>query len=378
MSSIWTRSAKASPQFDCGLCGYPKCASFTRAVLVDSATLDQCPLLKLNEFAGLLSELESLLLRKTGLRFRTVTELPEGGVLLTRPCKDTDQKVMAELRVHNGVPVGEIIRFGVFDSALLCDYSECLSDTFEVVKCSRDLGYGRADTGELSITLLQDGRINMRRVDNKESVLAAFAIIEAAILGSTICNCCGNDLISILSGLVSHQDAHTVLKAGSSICVDRDIVAEPLSREIFMNEFNESEIASEIDNGFKLLEESIQSLIDGIALDLTFVEKLVSADCRMIALVRNHNNEVRETILLKTLGTLWVLRSAYEAITMIEQLMRPQSEEQGIESGKMLTQILAGIEVVPPPLTDEPLFQIYAHSLRFLRCFRKKTEWFGL
>jgi len=378
MSSIWTRSVKASPRFDCGLCGFPKCASFTRAVIVDLATLDQCPLLNLNEFAGLMSELETLIKRKTGLRFRTATELPEGGVLLTRPCKDTDQKVMAELRVHNGVQVGEQVRFGVFDSTLLCDYSECLSGVFEVVKCSRDLGYGRADTGEMSITLLQDGRINMRRVDNKENVLATFATIEAAVLGSTICNCCGNDLVSIVSGLVSHQDAHTVLRAGSSICVDRTLVSRPLSRELFMKEFNEDTFASEIDNYYELVEESLKSLVNGTTVDMTAAENLTSTDCRMIALVQDNNSEARETILIKTLGTLWVLRSAFEAITMIEELMRPQSEEMRTDSRNLLKQVLNGTDVDAPPLTNEPLYQIYAHSLRLVRCIRKKAEWISV
>ena len=285
---------------------------------------------------------------------------------------------MAELRVHNGVPVGEQIRYGVFDSTLLCDYSECLLGVFEVVKCSRDLGYGRADTGEMSITLLQDGRINMRMVDNKESVLEVFAKIEAAVLGSTICNCCGNDLVSIVSGLVSHQDAHTVLRAGSSICVDPTLVSEPLSRGLFMKEFNEDGIASEIDNCYELVEEALKSLVNGATVDMTAAENLTSADCRMIALVQDNNSEAKETILLKTLGTLWVLRSAFEAITMIQELMRPQSEEMRTASRKLLKQVLNGIDVDAPPLTNEPLYQIYAHSQRLVRCFHKKAEWFSL
>lgn len=377
MSSIWTRSVNASPKFDCGLCGYPKCASFTRAVLLDFASIDDCPLLKLNEFSGLYSELENLVQRKMGLKMRTATELPDGGVLLTRPCKDTDQKVMAELRVHNGVPIGETIRYGVFDSTLLCDYSECLSDFFEVVKCSRDLGYGRADTGEMSITLLQDGRINMRRVDNRESVLKTFSVIEAAILGSTICNCCGNDLVSIASGLVTHQDAHTVLKAGSSICLDPQTVSKPLTRKLFVDEFHESTIAAQIDLSFQLVDDFLRSVFERTTIDETAMVDLQKMQCQVISLVRSKNNEKRETILLKTLGLLWVLSSAFEALTRIEELLRPLPYERKDRASQLLLDVSRDGNIEEPELADESLYQIYAHSLRLVRCFKKRDVWFG-
>ena len=93
-------------------------------------------------------DLETVGMRRSTLRDRPGPEPPEGGVLFTQPCKDTNEKVMAELRVFNGVPAGELMRFGVFDPHILCDLMECLVAKFELVKCSRDLGYGRADAGE--------------------------------------------------------------------------------------------------------------------------------------------------------------------------------------------------------------------------------------
>ena len=138
MSSIWVRSLKATPNFDCGLCGYQRCASFARAAIIEDIEISACPVLKQNEFGGLCGELESVLKRRTTLRTRISPELPEGGLLLTKPCKDTDEKVMAELRVFNGVPEGDEIKFGVFDPIFLCDFMDCLKSEFDLVKCSRD------------------------------------------------------------------------------------------------------------------------------------------------------------------------------------------------------------------------------------------------
>ncbi len=375
MSSIWTRITKASPGLDCGLCGFPKCSSFARAALVEDVSLEECPLYGLTEFAGLLSEMESLIQRKTGLRFRTAAELPEGGVLLTRPCKDTDEKVMAELRVHNGVPAGDQLRFGVFDSNLLCEFSECLSDIFDVVKCSRDLGYGRADTGEMSITLLQDGRVNMRRVDDRERVLSVFAKIESAILGSIICNCCGNDLISLVSGLVDNNDSHPALRSGSSICIDKEILHQQFSKRMFLNEFNATNISDAIDYGFCILEDSIASLINGEPVDTKRSEQIDHLNCKIISLTRDDNNEIRETIILKALGLTWVLSTAFQAIYMIQGILRPYSDEFHSEAYNIIQSVLDSGDFIKLPEENEQLFQVYAHSKLLERAYSKKKEW---
>ncbi len=373
MSSIWTRSHKLSPQYDCGLCGYPKCSSFTRAAVVDFISLDKCPLLSLPSFKDQLHELQALITRKTGLRFRTATELPEGGILLTRPCKDTDQKVMAELRVHNGVKPGEQINFGVFDPILLCDLADCLTCEFEDVKCSRDLGYGRADTGDMSITLLQDGRVNMRRVDNREQVLRVFDKIERAIIGSTMCNCCGNDLISIASGLVSHQDAHTVLNCGSSMKLDCDILKPKLTGSLFDQVFNAPEIRSEFD-------EMINTLLEGF-------EKMSARNlrtaftppddlrCRLVSLVLTTNNKTKQTLLLRMLGLEWIVNSTLNALTEIASLLVELPSEDSEFVDQIIISSLSGKESSPPPNEKEVAFKIFALSRCLLRGREAFVEW---
>jgi hypothetical protein len=329
----------------------------------------------LNEFAGLMSEMESLIKRKSGLRFRTAAELPDGGVLLTRPCKDTDEKVMAELRVYNGVPVGEQIRFGVFDPNLLCEFIECLSAFFEVVKCSRDLGYGRADTGEMSITLLQDGRVNMRRVDDKESVLKVFETIETAILGSVVCNCCGNDLISLVSGLADSDDSHPALRAGSSICVDKELVSQPLSKHMFMKEFDSSEISTLIDSGFDIIQTASKNLINGESTDLNEGRSISKLNCRLLALAIDSNTERRQTLLLKSLGLVWVIQSGLEAITMIEELLRPVTDDIITQAQKIMESVLAGKDLSDMSRDQESLYQVFAHTQRIVRAISKRDEW---
>ncbi|MFX1265891.1 MAG: (Fe-S)-binding protein [Promethearchaeota archaeon] len=228
MSSLWVKVWKTTPQIDCGLCGSANCAGFARTLVVGDSDLDACPLLKLAKYSELRESLDILRKRSPTPAAKPAAKLPEGGVLFTRPCQDTDEKVMAELRIFNGVPEGTPLRFGVFDPQLLCDLMDCVASGFELVRCSRDLGYGRAEINDMSITLMQDGRINMRRVSDKNEVLALFNRLEQSLLGAAICNCCGNDMLSILSGFGGKpENQHPVLSAGSSVSLDLSVVENP-------------------------------------------------------------------------------------------------------------------------------------------------------
>ncbi len=374
MSSIWTRTLKASPQFDCGLCGFPKCASFTRAAIVGFATIDRCPILMLSVFEESRKQVQNLIMKKTGLRFKTATDPPEGGIVLTRPCKDTDQKVMAELRIHNGVPSGERVNFGVFDANLLCELSECLRALFEDVKCSRDLGYGRVDTGEMSITILQDGRVNMRRVDNEEQVREVFNTIETAILGSTICNCCGNDLASIASGLVKHRDAHTVLRCGSSIRIDCESLDSPLSSSLVDHVFPSSTLSHQIDSNFEL----ITTLVDGLkkgALQDDVSLSYPGLTCMLISHVIEEPTAQRQTLLLRLIGLDWILRSAVDAAGKIIELASSLQPENLNMLWDIVGEVVDNEEIAAPSPEDEIMFQVYALSHCLKRATAMRSEW---
>lgn len=373
MSSIWTRSSSLSPQYDCGLCGYPRCSSFTRAAIVDFVSIDECPILSLPSFHEHKTELTEIISRKTGLRVRTAEELPEGGVLLTRPCKDTDQKVMAELRVHNGVAPGEDLHFGVFDPVLLCDLSECLVSVFEDVKCSRDLGYGRADTGDMSITLLQDGRVNMRRVDNKEQVLKVFYKIERAILGSTMCNCCGNDLISIAAGLVDQLESHPVLQCGSSIKIDCEMLKQKLTSSLFSELYQMPELTSEFD----LLANSMIELLDSVSAENLEVPFGIPSDlkCRLISPILETNDKTKEALLLRMLGFEWVLQSALSAIARLDEVVASLPASSIRTANELIRSAAAGKSSTAPSPEDENFFKVFALSQCVKRARESILDW---
>ena len=319
-------------------------------------------------------QVQNLIMKKTGLRFKTATDPPEGGIVLTRPCKDTDQKVMAELRIHNGVPSGERVNFGVFDANLLCELSECLQELFEDVKCSRDLGYGRVDTGEMSITILQDGRVNMRRVDNEEQVRRVFHTIETSILGSTICNCCGNDLVSIASGLVKHRDAHTVLRCGSSIRIDCESLDTPLNSSLVDDVFPSSDISRQIDSNFELIATLVDRLKKGDILDDVSLS-YPGLTCMLIFQVINEPTAQRQTLLLRLIGLDWILRSAVDAAGKISELASSLQSYNLDKLWELVGEVVNNEESVAPSTDDEILFQVYALSHCLRRAVAMRSEW---
>ncbi|MHA1638462.1 MAG: (Fe-S)-binding protein [Candidatus Thorarchaeota archaeon] len=377
MSSIWVRSLKATPKFDCGLCGFQRCASFTRAAVTEDISIDACPVLSQDEFGGFYGELESVLKRGATLRSRTSPEMPDGGLLLTKPCKDTDEKVMAELRAYNGVPPGGEIKYGVFDSVLLCDFLDCLSTQFDLVKCSRDLGYGRADTGDMSITILQDGRINMRRVDDTEHVIQVFKTIENAILGSIVCNCCGNDLISILMNPDERMKQHTVYDAGSRITINKEIAKQPLSKSAYLEATNDSDSITSIETSCTQIVHLISEIADGKKIEILDSTSIEQLRCRLVTLASHAKTDIIVTHILKLIGLLWVIESALIAVGEIALLIErvpPSLKQDAITIVRELSETK---NAVKPSIENELIFQLYAHGKRIERLFKLYIEWVG-
>ncbi len=376
MSSIWTRSIKATPQYDCGLCGYTRCASFARAFVVGDVSINACPILSFDEFGGLQSELESVAMRSTTLQPQLAQELPSDGLLLTMPCKDSTEKVMAELRVTNGVEPGTPIRFGVFDPILFCELLDCLRQHFETLKCSRDLGYGRADTGDMSITLLQDGRINMRRVSDKEEVLKIFSTIEQAILGSIICNCCGNDFLSIIiDDIPPKEDTHPVFNAGSRIHLTKDILNSSFSKKELLTQFGD-----EIDKTITLIENLGEALVNSIT-GLKkgnieeYPEDLISdTRCSIMSVFIQTDDMRTSSFITKTLALLWALESGFDSISESKVILDSLDEASMSGARSLIDSVLSGIIEDPEP-NNKLLFQLYAALLRASRGIRLYNIW---
>ncbi len=237
MSNVWTRARRNTPQIDCGLCGRPTCSSFTRAYLADQLGLDDCPILRTPDFANLRVSLE--LLKRDNPLGPHVAPPAKSELVLFSPCAEDSSLISAEARVFNGVGEGQYVRFGGFDPALLCDLLDATEPILTSVKCSRELGYARADYDESNVTILQDGRVNLRRLPSRAAAEDLFGRIERVVLGAIICDCCGCELLSIVVGECEKAgNTHPALHAGSASHVEcargelQDIVVGTMNNQL--------------------------------------------------------------------------------------------------------------------------------------------------
>ncbi|MFX1367822.1 MAG: (Fe-S)-binding protein [Promethearchaeota archaeon] len=373
MSSLWVKAWKNTPRIDCGLCGAANCSSFARSLVVGELDISSCPILKLPEFQQMREQLDINRGREPALVGKPAAKLPEGGMLLTRPCQDTDEKVMAELRVFNGVEAGRTIHYGVFDPKLLCSMMDCLSASFELTRCSRDLGYGRAEIEDMSITILQDGRINMRRVSDEDRVRELFGIIERAILGSAICNCCGSDLLTVLLGIVEprRSETHPVLMAGSSFSLDQEVIDRGPSK---------LDVAGLPSGCAPLAEKVIRTRhahILSMAESLLNDKRAIMADedeafpCQFVRMLVANKDPSVVTSLLICLGSGFIQQNAMNGLIALNGLVLMEDETLGNRVKEWL-QIAASGNNLPSysPSWTPTTIMAYAHVTRFSRAVR--------
>jgi hypothetical protein len=191
---------------------------------VGDTEISACPVLGLEQYTPERGELETLSSEVKNTE-KPAPEQPEGGVLLSKPCMDAPDLLMAEMRIFNGVKSGEPMKYGVLDPAILCWFLDCVSSRYEDMRCSKELAYAWGNMEEIKVHILRDGRVRMRRARGAEHALDSFMIIERTVMGAIICNCCGRDLLTVLTGLVdSSEQHHTVLKAGSTVSLNQELV----------------------------------------------------------------------------------------------------------------------------------------------------------
>lgn len=379
MSSVWTHTFDKTPKIDCGLCGYVRCACFARAAMVADCESDSCPVLSLPEFLNQKKEF-NLLVRHGAQGFpKRAPEMPKGGVLLTSPCRDRVDRVMAELRVHNGVKEGDLVRFPVFDSLILCDMLECLSSHFEVVKCSRDLGYARADTGETSITVLQDGRINMRRMNDLSHVKRLFAMIETAIMPSVVCNCCGRDLLSILAeGSEDAKHEHTVFKAGNSLGLNAGQLSVIPSRKTIQSYAGEPsrDALRTLDSSFDWLKAGIDRILMKTPSKANTRPDPGNTRSLLVGLANDNRMRGRESVIFKAQAIGWVIDNGIRGLSNVEQELKHASGAELRDFQEILS--LAANGRMPVFKQDEAKSRIsvgYAHMRRIDRAMKAFNRW---
>ena len=375
MCRSWNKAWNNTPRIDCGLCGVSTCAAFARAIGAGILSLDICPILQLPEFADQKKKLDEYTKQKS--RIKNAPDMPEGGILLTRPCKDTDEKVMAEMRVFNGVKARSPMYFSVFDPNTLCDLLECFSERFDLVKCSRDLGYARADVDDRSITILQDGRINMRRIANKEEVVSIFSEIERAILGSVICNCCGAELLSILTGFVKpNAGEHPVLNAGSTFHLDQSAINQPITKDRLLRFGNDN--LSTIINAIDKLKANLRDDIDKVLsmqLELRAdYSNINETRCKIVSFLSNKNYTQHETDLMKVLALLWVIENARKGVQELRKIIEASSLNHTEELLKFLSQAKNGRLATSDEINPK-LVLGFAQASRINRAMQLLEQW---
>jgi hypothetical protein len=255
----------------------------------------------------------------------------------------------------------------------------CLQSQFDLVKCSGDLGYGRADVDEMNITVLQDGRINMRRVKDRHQVMNVFGKLERALVGATICNCCGCDLLSILSGCVEpvDTDRHTAYDAGTNMRIDEEMAQLPLRRADVVSALDENaeHALNLIQSLADHLESGMAQLQDG-SIELFRAVSSEDARCSLVELITNSSLYGNETLLLKVLAFVRVVYDALCGVSELAEILTCSSKEDHDAILKLVSIAQSGeLSLQMKAIDDQRRILALAHSLRLNRAMRLLREW---
>ncbi len=374
MSNIWTKARKNTPEIDCGLCGFPTCATFARSLVTENTEISECPIISLEVYNERLEELTTILTDSRNIT-KPAPEQPEGGVLLSKPCMDSPDLLMAEMRIFNGVRPGTPQRFGVLDPVILCWLLDCVSSRYQDMRCSKELAYAWGDMEETKVHILRDGRVRMRRAKGKEHALESFRIIERTVIGATICNCCGHDLFSVLVGLAPTptEDPHTVLEAGSTLSID--------SKQIEWTLNNKS---MEVELGKRMA-----SLIEPIYTDLTSqLDLMISGDftsesildtrpqiCKFVSLMLESSAKDYVTMFLKGLAHAFFLDNAIQGLAEIRYLIHEQQVDTGFVIELLKNTRKKSLNDYETTSLDSSLILLVAHATRAARGLSLYEKW---
>jgi len=334
MSSVWTKARKNTPEIDCGLCGFTTCGAFARAVVVGDTKISACPVLGLEQYTPEREELETLS-KEVNNTVKPAPQQPEGGVLLSKPCMDAPDLLMAEMRIFNGVNPGEPMKYGVLDPAILCWFLDCVSSRYEDMRCSKELAYAWGSMEEIKVHILRDGRVRMRRARGAEHALDSFKIIERTVMGAIICNCCGRDLLTVLAGLVdSTETHHTVLGAGSTVSINQDLANWSPQKQMTYTK-SVTEMIDLVEDLYSGLINHIDLLISGK--DPTeYPTEARTIICKIISLMVDPKMQGTETMFLRGLSLAFFIDNARIGLSSLNNLLKAGEVDEVIIK-KLLT-----------------------------------------
>jgi hypothetical protein len=373
MSSVWTKARKNSPEIDCGLCGFTTCGAFARAIVVGNTEISACPVLGLEQYALERGELETFPSEVKNTE-KPAPERPEGGVLLSKPCMDSPDLLMAEMRIFNGVNPGDPMKYGVLDPAILCWLLDCVSSRYENMRCSKELAYAWGDMEEIKIHILRDGRVRMRRARGAEHALDSFKIIERTVIGAVICNCCGRDLFTVLAGLANPEEQHhTVMRAGSTLSLKQELIdwaphknavdTKPISQMIDL-----------VDMLYSDLKKQLELSISG-KYPAEHASETRSKICKIISLLVDPLIQGTEVVFLRGLALAFFIDNAMLGLSSLNQLLSDKQVEQPlIDELLNAAQNMSLQEYDVKSLSDSEILPL-AHSARVERAVQLYNLW---
>lgn len=373
MSSVWTKARKNTPEIDCGLCGFTTCGAFARSVIVGNAEISACPVLSLEQYTEQRDELERVTSEAKNTE-KPAPEQPNGGVLLSKPCMDAPDLLMAEMRIFNGVNPGDPMKYGVLDPSILCWLLDCVSSRYEDMRCSKELAYAWGDMEEIKIHILRDGRVRMRRARGADHALDSFKVIERTVMGAVICNCCGRDLFTVLAGLADTAEPHhTVLGSGSTLSINQDLVDwSPKKQEIDTKPI--AQMVSLVDELYADLTDTLDLLISGKnpAKDPS---EMRSEICKIISLMVDPSNIGTEVVFLRGLTLAFFIDNAMIGLSSLNQLLSDKQVDQSF-----LTELLDAVKNISlqdfkiDSLSASDILPV-AHSAQVERTLRLYELW---
>jgi hypothetical protein len=328
MSSVWTKARKNTPEIDCGLCGFTTCGAFARAVVVGDTDIPDCPILGLEQYTPEREELETIS-REANNTEKPAPEQPEGGVLLSKPCMDSPDLLMAEMRIFNGVKPGEPMKYGVLDQAILCWLSDCVSSRYEDMRCSKELAYAWGDMEEIKVHILRDGRVRMRRAKGADHAIDSFRIIERTVMGAIICNCCSRDLFTVLAGLANPAEQyHTVLGAGSTVSLNQNLIDwTPQKHKPDVKSI--TQLIDLVDSLYSDLMDHLDLLISG-TYPADHSSETRSKICKIISLLVDPLIQSTEVVFLRGLTLAFFIDNAMIGLSSLKQLLSDKQVDQSL------------------------------------------------
>ncbi|MFW9925207.1 MAG: (Fe-S)-binding protein [Candidatus Thorarchaeota archaeon] len=366
MSSIWTKARKNTPEIDCGLCGFPTCATFARSFVHENVDVTKCPLLLLERYSDKRVELEILAVDSRNIT-KPAPEQPVGGILLSKPCMDAPELLMAEMRIFNGVEPGSSQKYGVLDPVILCWLLDCVSSRYQDMRCSKELAYAWGDMEETKVHILRDGRIRMRRARGKDHALESFGIIERTVIGATICNCCGHDLFSVLVGLAPPptNKIHTVLKAGSTLSLNSNQITWTLRKHSM-----DTELEKRIFGLIEPINESFMNQLNQMISGNFTSDRAFDARpniCSYISMMLESSAQEYLVMFLKGLAHAFFLDNALQALSEIRHIVNEEEVDSDFVIELLKNAKIQSLEAYNLSSMDDDLIPLLAHAARVAR-----------